>query len=118
MLAPEIKVHAKNDPAQLIENNERTILFCNEAFTRLFDIKGTVEDLWGTSCIDLIISISNTIPDVERLSEFVARSLANRLPGKIQDVKINIRTAITIEYKSVILKDGTLIHIWEYLIMN
>jgi hypothetical protein len=118
MLTPEIKIHAKNDPAQLIENNERTILFCNEAFMRLFDIRGAVGELLGTSCIDLIISISNTIPDVERLSAFVARSLANRLPGKIQDVKINTRTAINIEFKSLILKDGTLIHIWEYLIIN
>lgn len=118
MLSAEIKIHTKNNPAQLIENNERMILFCNEAFTRLFDIRRTVEELLGTNCIDLMISLSNTIPDIERLSAFVARSLADRLPGKFQDVKINARTAITIEYKSVILKDGTLIHLWEYHILN
>jgi hypothetical protein len=118
MLSAEIKIHVKNEPAQLIENNERTILFCNEAFTRLFDVKGSVEEFLGTNCIDLMISLSNAIPDIELLSAFVARSLANRLPGKIQDIKINTRTTITIEYKSVILKDGTLIHVWEYLVIN
>jgi hypothetical protein len=118
MFSTEIKILAKNEPAQLIEDNERTILFCNEAFTRLFDIREAVENLQGTNCIDMLISLSNTIPDVEKLSAFVARSLADRLPGKIHDIKINTRTVISIEYKSAILKDGTLIHLWEYIVMH
>ena len=118
MLSPEIKIYTKNNPAQMIENNERTILYCNEVFTRLFDINEVVADLWGTNCIDLIISLSNTIPDIEQLSAFVARSLADRLPSKIDDIKINTRTVVSIEYKSAVLKDGTLSHLWEYTVIH
>ncbi len=115
MLSSEIKIYVKYTVPQLIEDKERNIVFCNEEFTKLFDIKQSSQDLIGTNCIDMLISLSNTIPDVERLSAFVATSLSDRLSGKIHDIKINPRTIISIYYKSVTLKDGALIHIWEYV---
>jgi hypothetical protein len=118
MLPPEIRIYVKHTTPQLIEDNERKILFCNEAFTRLFDIKQSSEELIGTNCIDLLISLSNNIPDVERLSAFVATSLSDRLPSKVYDIKINPRTIIYIDYKSAVLKNDVLIHVWEYTSMH
>lgn len=118
MLLPEIKIYAKDSPAQLIEDYSRKILFCNQAFVKLFDIDQTSEQLMGTNCIDLLVSISNNIPEIEALSAFVAKSLAERLPSKIDNIKINPTTIISITYRSVKLKQNLPVHIWEYTVMS
>lgn len=118
MLLPEIKIYAKSTPAQLIEDYSRNILFCNQAFVELFDIDKFPDELVGTNCIDLLISISNSIPEIEDLSAFVAKSLAERLPAKIDNIKINSTTIISITYRSVKLKENLPVHIWEYTVMS
>lgn len=116
MLLPEIKIYAKENPAQLIEDYSRKILFCNDAFVKLFDIDQTPEQLMGTNCIDLLVFISNNIPEIEALSAFVATCLAERKPAKIDNIKINPTTIITINYRSVKLKENLPAHIWEYTV--
>lgn len=118
MLFPEIKIYAKSTPAQLIEDYSRKILFCNQAFVELFDIDKFPEELVGTSCIDLLISISNSISEIEDLSAFVATSLVNRLPAKIDNIKINSTTIISVSYRSVKIKENLPAHIWEYTITS
>ncbi len=118
MLLPEIKIYSKNTPAQLIEDYSRKILFCNQAFVRLFDIDKLPEELVGTNCIDLLISVSNNIAEIEDLSTFVATSLANRLPAKVDNIKINATTIISISYRSVKIKENLPAHIWEYTVTS
>ena len=118
MLLPEIKTYAKNSPAQIIEDYSRKILFCNNTFVELFDINQTPEQLMGTSCIDLLVSISNSVPEIDSLSAFVAKSLADRLPAKIDNIKINSTTIISVAYRSVKLKENLPVHIWEYKVMS